>query len=731
MKKLRLFVSVAVTVMWALSQVPATTWYVDDDKSDSNDGSSWANAFATITNAAAALAAAGGSGHLILVTNGYYTPTYISLDNSHAGADGAPNVFRAQGDSVVIESNPGGYYGCFDLDGTAAGNGADYITIDGFTFVPEPDNGYHGHGVRAREAEYLTIKNCTSRTGAAGFFLNPYTTGATIENCTVWGGCRGNGIYVYSGTDVTIKNCIIGAYNQMGLNIANAGTGLAVSNNCIFGNSYANVYLGGVYHTSDAINALDGFGENTTLNPGFADLANNWNFNAFFENSPCRNTADDGGWMGRYQSPTLVPVSAETWYVKSGGNDALSGLDWANAWATITTAAATSGPGDTVMVEAGTYVEDVDITRGGSSNLLVTYEANGTVLVQGSAYPFHLDRVGSVILDGFTIEATAGNAAVYLTWAPTNVIRNCTIDGSTYGVRPYQSPWTHIYQCDISGSSYGVYVANQYAYSYGSVVVDGCTIHDNTVHGYFALGSRNMVKNSTFYNNDDAGIIVNGGSYSDGNDFVNCLSYSNTYGIHIRTHAGGRAYNCTFYGNSEDGMRTGWGYGNTTVGLGLHAYNCIVAGNEQYGARETQQGYATNPGWNNETGRGIFVKNCLFWDNGSGGTNHFLDLTTDPGAGSPWYTNVYGTAEDIDLTQEVGLSTNNIVADPQFVSTAANNYRLKPGSAAIDQADASYTPTYLAMPTTDLAGDPRTKLTGLDIGAYEWQPWSGTVIMVR
>ena len=68
-------------------------------------------------------------------------------------------------------------------------------------------------------------------------------------------GADPNGLTV-AGGNITVKNCIVGSHNEIGIYVASVGAGLIVSNNCVFGNSFANVYDGTVAMTSDEINSL-------------------------------------------------------------------------------------------------------------------------------------------------------------------------------------------------------------------------------------------------------------------------------------------------------------------------------------------------------------------------------------------------------------------------------------------------------------------------------------------
>ncbi len=83
---------------------------------------------------------------------------------------------------------------------------------------------------------------------------------------------------------------------------------------------------------------------------------------------------------------TLVAAALQdsgSYYVDgSNGNDLNPGTSSA-PWQTIQKAADTVVPGNVVTVRAGTYNEHVKVTRSGSSGALITFQANGTVVMQG------------------------------------------------------------------------------------------------------------------------------------------------------------------------------------------------------------------------------------------------------------------------------------------------------------------------------------------------------------
>ena len=65
-----------------------------------------------------------------------------------------------------------------------------------------------------------------------------------------------------------------------------------------------------------------------------------------------------------------------------------------------------------------------------------------------------------------------------------------------------------------------------------------------------------------------------------------------------------------------------------------------------------------------------------------------------------------------------GNDQNSVIGDPHFTDRAHGNFKLSPGSIAIDAIPLN---VLSSVPSTDLDGNARPKGSGLDIGAYEKQ----------
>jgi hypothetical protein len=89
-----------------------------------------------------------------------------------------------------------------------------------------------------------------------------------------------------------------------------------------------------------------------------------------------------------------------------------------------------------------------------------------------------------------------------------------------------------------------------------------------------------------------------------------------------------------------------------------------------------------------------------------------LDFGTD--ASNPVWTNnlVFGNTTNYSATDQTGTN-GNISADPMFVDAPTGNYRLQPGSPAINAGS----PT--DAPTVDFDGTARPQGPAVDIGAFE------------
>ena len=234
MKKLFLFLTVCAVSLCA----SASNKYVSPTGDDSKDGSSWANARATI----AACIWSVGSGDTMFIAEGVYHEaisaqsgcTYMGGFNAETG-DRDPEVYESILDGTGMTS---WLLVKYDNDPEAR------IVIDGLVFQNANHSEWGGAAMFIRGN--MTVNNClfrnnTSGSKAGGIFIDPSSTvqtvisnclfencnntagdqaaaisceesnlNALIENCIIRG-CTGD-VMIYSKPGMTVRNCVI--YNN-------------------------------------------------------------------------------------------------------------------------------------------------------------------------------------------------------------------------------------------------------------------------------------------------------------------------------------------------------------------------------------------------------------------------------------------------------------------------------------------------------------------------------------
>ena len=406
---------------------------------------------------------------------------------------------------------------------------------------------------------------------------------------------------------------------------------------------------------------------------------------------------------------------------------------------TIAAAAKKAQPGDTVLVNAGTYpATSVTPTNSGTPGSPITFTANQGVTITGGAAGmkgFALSGKSYITIQGFTITGTP-SYGISVSGGGNITISNNT--ESTAGT-PISAPAAGIYLNNVAGglvqgnvthdnSAHGIYLTG----STTGVTVQGNTSYHNAyqyqrnANGIDDIAPGNSIIGNVTYANEDTGInIYTGGDNALVSDNV---TYGNgDHGIDDFDVTGGRIIGNTVYGNCTDGINVEGTSGNYNI-------ENNVSMNNATGAVINPTPIATNP----STGQPYYSNPCNrrigdigIYDSAPSSTTTNYNLVYQSGAGA-WYTWAgvsYTGASSLSALQTAsGQESHGAFANPLFVNPSASNFRLAAGSPAIDSADSVAS----GEQSTDILGnarfdDPCTANTGnpagsyYDRGAYEYQ----------
>lgn len=405
--------------------------------------------------------------------------------------------------------------------------------------------------------------------------------------------------------------------------------------------------------------------------------------------------------------------AAASFYVAPNGNDGGSGTA-ALPWKTIQHAVENIGPGDIIVVRAGTYAG---------------------VRIENSGLP----------TAGKTLRADTGAKVILNAPGPKNR-HNSILEVENFSATV--SYWT-IDGFEIENSpKYGVDVRVT-----ESITVQNCIVHDSALTGIFdAFSNHPLIQNNISYNNHEHGIY-----HSNSGDYPtirgNQIHHNYAAGIHMNGDisqggdgiisfatveknviwenglGGGSGINCDGVDNSI--FRNNLLYSNHASGISLYAIdaahgssnnqvfnNTIVMASD---GRWTINIPKSSGGKKSPTGNQVL--NNILWESNTARGSILTYATAVAGFKSDHNIVVNrfsasGGNTNISLAswqQKTGQDLHSIVSDPAalFVNAASNDYHLKAGSPAVNAG------ATLPQVTDDLAGVKRP-LGGLyDIGCYE------------
>lgn len=396
-----------------------------------------------------------------------------------------------------------------------------------------------------------------------------------------------------------------------------------------------------------------------------------------------------------------APVAAQTtFHVDPAGSDAADGSE-AEPWATLQHAADEVGPGDTVVVHAGSY-RGMDLRTSGTADAPITFSAEvGTTIDEDNDRTpdgINLEGASFVVIEGF--ESSGRTRAGFRAVNGDQVVfrNNVAADNGKWGILTGFCNDLLIENNTCSGSidEHGIYVSNS--------------------------GDRPIVRGNRLFSNNGNGLHMNGDADVGGGDGIISGALVENNVIWDNGERGGSGINCD--GVQDSVIRNNLLYENHASGISLYRVNgggpssgnlvvnnTVLQAADGRWALNIQHGAVNNRVLNNillsrHTFRGAIDISADSLDGLEADYNVVIArFTTDGGS----------TRLDLSEWQALGHGEHSLEAaiDEVFVDPSGSDYHLSAGSPALDagrMADA---------PPADFEGDARPQGAGIDVGADE------------
>ena len=572
---------------------------------------------------------------------------------------------------------------CTVSDNSASYGGGVYNTDDGkcvLTDCAVAGNSADRDGGGARNVVNgtLILTNCVVSGNDAGVNGGGlYTNGTlTLTNCSVAGntsGERGGGIFS-DGPRTALSSCII-EYNQAfdGGGVYTGGGFLTSTNSVFFGNT---AYGGG---------GIFNVGEFESINCTISG-----------------NSASIGGGVYNYGGFAITLINSIVSF-----NDAKTGNDLYQEGEVYGNNNIIGGdPGFTVAP----VFESGDLVNAGDVDLTLTSESAVINAGDNSAVTSQYDLAGNLRIDAGIVDIGAyeyqsGNLVVT---TAEDVISDSdgllslreAIQFATEGyLITFDSSLTD-QTIVLSGSGLSVRTG---------ITIDASSIGGMTIDADF--------RSRVFY--------VSGGSSSAPVELIGLTitgGYTNGYGGGVYNSGSLLLTNCTITGNtaSDDGGGIYNDKGTLTL------TNCAITGNDAY---DDGGGIYSYYGTQTLTNCTVVGNDSGYWGGGicsSGSSsetylyNTIVAQNTASRDGNDIYSGTlyaYNTLSSFTNWTDSSFCPDYDPSLPLFVDAAGGDYRLLPGSQAVDTGSNGYIAGY----DTDLAGNPRIRNGVVDLGAYECQ----------
>lgn len=378
----------------------------------------------------------------------------------------------------------------------------------------------------------------------------------------------------------------------------------------------------------------------------------------------------------------------------------------------INAAAQVATAGDTVVVAAGSYPEQVIVVNSGlaAAPIVFTTADGASVNVYGQSNGFRISSLSWVTINGFTVSDTISYGiyvkySTHITISSNHVTRSGQpiVDLNAQGIY-FNSTTDSV----ISGNSVdyntdsGIYLTNGTT----RITVSGnrtghnAQVFSRAAAGIDVRGPKNIIKANISHDNEDSGIQIRTGANE--NLVVNNLCYSNgDHGIDVLAAPGQRIIGNTVYANVTSGINIEGGSTDCTLANNITVDNGVQSPRKDGNINVEAQSV---PG------------TVIDYD---------LMFLSEPWIMIVWAGNNYMSLAD--FVAATGMEVHGIEANPIWVSPGTGDFHLMSGSPAVDSADSGVNGAQDSdielNPRIDVLSVPNTGAgprTYDDRGAYEF-----------
>jgi parallel beta-helix repeat protein len=439
-----------------------------------------------------------------------------------------------------------------------------------------------------------------------------------------------------------------------------------------------------------------------------------------------------------------VVAGAATYYVdKNASNCSSSGPGSATQpFCSINTAAGLVAPGDTVIVRAASYTQQVNITLSGTASAPINFAGDPGATVTGKQYGFNI-AAQWVIVQGFIVASTTSDGIRCILCTGVTIQNNQINDAAGKGLYIRDSANVTLANNVVQRSNtHGIYMENDTGFliSGGSVSQSGHRVSGQNKKGiYVTACTDSMISGTEVFDNSDIGIylITNTSRVR----VKGTITHDNARGFErvaagIETQSDGNIIESNISHDNEDSaINMRYGGSNSLV------FDNVAYGNGDHGIDVLESPGVTiinNSVFDNVTAGvnvegnspGATIVNNISVDNGLNPGTHVVNGQVVPrtkGDVRVTNTSAQGTTADYNIVysstgdyvyqwngiyyrtltslthDNPSVEVHGILTDPAWVAPASGDFHLAPGSPAIDSANSGMT----GYPSVDREGHPR------------------------